>query len=232
MEIHWGYYLAASIGGLSFKHPQFEAKPTELYHSHGVFVTAWEWFCKELVSLVHVAYSWVCILCLRGNLVSGDHLCWCILPPSPRYWALPWWRLQSHKRLLFTVVCGTCKWRFRHTPTQMEECTQYSAASFISWTWKLAVLIDWLNICLHLWLIDWFCICCCIDWFCIHWLIELELAYTDWFELAFGDVCALALTQCTIHPLWVVTIDWLIDWLLWGLLCGSPQLSPRPRSPK
>ena len=127
--------------------------------------------------------------------------------------------------------------RFRHTPTQMEECTQYSAASFISWTWKLQYwLIDWTFACIYDWLhfdllIDWFCICCCIDWFCIHWLIELELAYTDWFELAFGDVCALALTQCTVHPLWVVTIDWLID-CCGGLLCGSPQLSPRPRSPK
>ena len=221
MEIHWRYYLTASIGGLSFKHPQFEAKPTELYHSHGVFVTAWEWFCKELVSLVHVAYSWVCILCLRGNLVSGDHLCWCILPPSPRYWALPWWRLQSHKRLLFTVVCGTCKWRFRHTPTQMEECTQYSAASFISWTWKLAVLIDWLNICLHLWLIAfWF-----IDWLILHLLLHWLILHSliDWIGIGIywliwiGIWWRLCTCAYPVHNSPTLgRHNWLIDWLLWG----------------
>ena len=31
-------------------------------------------------------------------------------------WALHWWRLQGH-------VYGPCKWRFRRTPTPMEECT-------------------------------------------------------------------------------------------------------------
>ena len=231
MEIHWRYYLTASIGGLSFKHPQFEAKSTELYHSHGVFVTAWEWFCKELVSLVHVAYSWVCILCLRGNLVSGDHLCWCILPPSPRYWALPWWRLQSHKRLLFTVVCGTCKWRFRHTPTQMEECTQYSAASFISWTWKL-----------QYWLIDW-TFACIYDW--LHWLIDfafaaalIDFAFIDWLNWNWHILIDLNWHLVTFVHLRLPSAQFthfgssqLID-CCGGLLCGSPQLSPRPRSPK
>jgi hypothetical protein len=68
----------------------------------------------------------------------------------------------------------------------------------------LAFLSDWLNSILIDWFIGYY------HWL-ICWLIELELAFTDWFGLAFGDVCALALTQCTIHPIWVVTIDWLID---------------------
>ena len=40
-----------------------------------------------------------------------------VLPPSPLL-TLHRWRLQSH-------IHGTCKWRYRHTPTPLEECSLY-----------------------------------------------------------------------------------------------------------
>ena len=111
--------------------------------------------------------------------------------------------------------------RFRHTPTQMEECTQYSAASFISWTWKLAVLIDWLNICLHLWLIafwfiDWLILHLLLHWLILHWLIDwigIGIYWLIWIGI-WWRLCTCAYPVHNSPTLG--RHNWLIDWLLWG----------------
>ena len=56
----------------------------------------------------------------QSNLIT--HSCWFAVTMGVgvlrrhQRWALHWWRLQGH-------VYGPCKWRFRRTPTPMEECT-------------------------------------------------------------------------------------------------------------
>ena len=100
---------------------------------------------------------------------------------------------------LHLLVFGTPQHKWRSAPNILQLHSFHELESWQYW------LIDWTFACISEWLIEFN-----FDWFIgyHYWLIEL--AFTDWFELAFGDVCALALTQCSIHPIWVVTIDWLI----------------------
>jgi hypothetical protein len=208
-------YVASDL-----KHPQFEANPSFSWcvcHSLGMVL-------QGAVKASLVANSFMFVFCLCSNLVSGDHLCWRILPPSPRYWALPWWRLQSHKRSCYIGACvarasgvfGAPQHKWRSGPNILQLHSFHELESWQYW------LIDWTFACIAEWLIefrfDW--LIGYLHYWLIYWLIILH-----WWR------CALAFTQCAIRPIWGRHI-WLIDWLIVGATRGSPQPSPRPRAPK
>ena len=165
-----------------------------------------------------VANSFCVCIYLCGNLVSGDHLCWRILPPSPRYWALPWWRLQStnapiiHGRVWHVQVAFSA-----HPNTNGGVHPIFCSfihfmnlkVDSIDWLidWRFACISEWLIEFNFDWLIYWILLLIdlLIDWLNWHLLIDL-----NWHLVTFVHL-RLPSAQFTLFG-----SSQLIDWLLWG----------------
>jgi hypothetical protein len=149
--------------------------------------------------------------------------------------------LQSHKRSNYSQasvarasgVFGAPQHKWRSAPNILQLHSFHELESWQCW------LIDWLKICLHLWVIDWIQLIL-IDWFIgyyywlICWLIDWLIDWLNWHLLIDLNWHLVTFVHLRLPSAQFTQFgsSQMIDWLLWGWFCGSPQLSPRPRSPK
>ena len=166
--------------------------------------------------------------CARENPVMSLHQLENPTLPPPFYWTtfccLFWFYFQvvCRSRPLSVAVIWFCVSPHPNSNGGVHPLV----CSFMAWTWNFAVVIvDWIALLMTLncWTIDW--LIDCIN----YWLIEFIYWLIDWLiEFVLVTFVHLRLPSAQFAHLWP---SHLIDWLLRGRLCGSPQPSPRPRSP-